>query len=386
MAAVHRPERSAGHGGVHSSHFVKPMQREALVGSPPAKYFQPFDTDFVSIWQTGESADLSSVGRIRLRLDLCFPLSTKRSCGVKVGEAGERLLSGQASELAPQARGGRGGDQRTPLLEVTRRLLQTGFVLVVQIITNDDTIALFYALCIAGGAIILLCRCMPYTSDDMDRLCFIILLNQVFVQFLLFWIHAEPDRKEGLGIAMMMCQVPVMSYAMYLIVPCYAPTFRLLMHGVHDVLDRHWDIDNLTVSAKKHLSYVIITPGLTSLRRGVRRGAKLFHPGRPATEERAIYTPNSLAAMHNENLVHSEDQASSVQGKDSAADAKLPFPNDINWMAAENETSELDPAGDDDASVFEVSLTPREDPLLNADMSLELGRFNIDSNDSKMSL
>ncbi|KAK3260683.1 hypothetical protein CYMTET_30371 [Cymbomonas tetramitiformis] len=111
--------------------------------------------------------------------------------------------------------------------EITRRLLQTGFVVLVDMLGGAD-MALVYAVLIATFAIVLHQRYSPYQNDSLDELQLTILVNQFLVQIGLVMIQLQSDTIHVIGFVIIMLQVMLLSYAMTLIMPVFRPVFNAL--------------------------------------------------------------------------------------------------------------------------------------------------------------
>eukprot|EP00854_Cymbomonas_tetramitiformis_P011280 gene11280-13329_t len=100
--------------------------------------------------------------------------------------------------------------------EILRRLLQTGFVVLVEMALGPNA-ALVYAALISGFAALLQQRHSPYKQDNFDKLNLVLLINQFVVQVAL--IHQQllqledGDTSHVIDVAIIILQVILLSYA-----------------------------------------------------------------------------------------------------------------------------------------------------------------------------
>ncbi|KAK3236025.1 hypothetical protein CYMTET_53813 [Cymbomonas tetramitiformis] len=115
-------------------------------------------------------------------------------------------------------------------VEIIRRLLQTGIVVLVGMIAGENA-ALVFAVLVSVFALLLHQRYSPFKNDSMDDLALCILLNQFIVQMMLVAFKLS-DGASGfeVGLVIFLLQIVLLTYAMTLIVPAFRPTFVELKH------------------------------------------------------------------------------------------------------------------------------------------------------------
>ncbi|KAK3242434.1 hypothetical protein CYMTET_47875 [Cymbomonas tetramitiformis] len=98
--------------------------------------------------------------------------------------------------------------------EIIRRLLQTGMVLVIDLLLGL-TAAIASAVVVSVLAILVHQRYSPFTSDDLDNMQLMILVNQFFVQFFLFCIYVDDSNIELAGLTLLLLQVLLVGAAVH---------------------------------------------------------------------------------------------------------------------------------------------------------------------------
>ncbi|KAK3248779.1 hypothetical protein CYMTET_41756 [Cymbomonas tetramitiformis] len=123
-------------------------------------------------------------------------------------------------------------------VEIIRRLLQTGIVVLVRMIAGENA-ALVFAVLISVLALSLHQRYSPYKEDSMDDLALCILLNQFIVQMVLVGFKLS-DGASGfaVGLAILLLQIVLLTYAMTLVVPIFLPAFVELKHKIIRILKK----------------------------------------------------------------------------------------------------------------------------------------------------
>ncbi|KAK3275012.1 hypothetical protein CYMTET_16840 [Cymbomonas tetramitiformis] len=109
--------------------------------------------------------------------------------------------------------------------EILRRMLQTGVVLLFELYTGIRT-ALSYALLISMIAVAIHLRFRPFVDDRDDSLMGAILVNQALVQFMIMYAYLTSSPNSSLGYLMVGCQIAVVSYAAYLLIPATRALFH----------------------------------------------------------------------------------------------------------------------------------------------------------------
>ncbi|KAK3247643.1 hypothetical protein CYMTET_42863 [Cymbomonas tetramitiformis] len=115
--------------------------------------------------------------------------------------------------------------------EISRRVLQTGVVVGVNLVTNTDAVGVIYGILVAWVAGMLHVWAAPYKIDAMQRLQFVILTNQFAVQVLVALIAIEEDGEDtikGIIITIILLQMLVISYGLRWMVPAIRPLSELL--------------------------------------------------------------------------------------------------------------------------------------------------------------
>ncbi|KAK3268717.1 hypothetical protein CYMTET_22790 [Cymbomonas tetramitiformis] len=105
--------------------------------------------------------------------------------------------------------------------EILRRLLQTGGVLMVEVVTDTNT-AVAYAVLVAAGALYLHVHLRAFKDDGDDMLLLLILINQFLCQFFVMVMLISTSSSQFLGILMIIMQVIVIGYALSRIIPVLA--------------------------------------------------------------------------------------------------------------------------------------------------------------------
>ncbi|KAK3240847.1 hypothetical protein CYMTET_49343 [Cymbomonas tetramitiformis] len=123
-------------------------------------------------------------------------------------------------------------------VEIIRRLLQTGIVVLVGMIAGENA-ALVFAVLVSVFALLLHQRYSPFKNDSMDDLALCILLNQFIVQMMLV-VFKLSDGASGfeVGLVIFLLQIVLLTYAMTLIVPAFRPTFVELKHTSMRILKK----------------------------------------------------------------------------------------------------------------------------------------------------
>ncbi|KAK3243676.1 hypothetical protein CYMTET_46687 [Cymbomonas tetramitiformis] len=116
--------------------------------------------------------------------------------------------------------------------EITRRLLMTSIVVLVQVVSNENT-AIFFGLVVSLISICLHQQYSPYKLDEIDKLQLMILINQALFQLVLLFTIANDDSgpKITTDIMIITSQVVVFAYAAFLIWPIVSPAIRVLSRG-----------------------------------------------------------------------------------------------------------------------------------------------------------
>ncbi|KAK3262619.1 hypothetical protein CYMTET_28533 [Cymbomonas tetramitiformis] len=112
--------------------------------------------------------------------------------------------------------------------DVTRRMLQTGMVVVVELATRSETAALMYALLISFVSILLHQTFQPFKNDAMNSLMLTVLINQFMMQVMIVWMREDESAETGIGIAMILMQMFIMTFTMTLVAPAMRPLFMLV--------------------------------------------------------------------------------------------------------------------------------------------------------------
>ncbi|KAK3277686.1 hypothetical protein CYMTET_14322, partial [Cymbomonas tetramitiformis] len=108
--------------------------------------------------------------------------------------------------------------------EVSRRMLQTGVVVAVQLFSNEMT-SLIYAVLLAFVAITLHLSYTPFKNDSMDQLQLTVLMNQFLLQLIIIWFYVDASIGTVIGIVMVAMQVGIMGYTLTLVGPAFSPAF-----------------------------------------------------------------------------------------------------------------------------------------------------------------
>ncbi|KAK3238004.1 hypothetical protein CYMTET_51955 [Cymbomonas tetramitiformis] len=121
--------------------------------------------------------------------------------------------------------------------EILRRMLQTGMVVVVNMLLGDY-MALTYGLTISAFSIVLHQRYCPYKHVALDDLQMTILVNQFGIQMMLLMMVLEPESKQLIGLVGLVMQVITLSVSMTLFFPAFRPLFK----DLYNILDRRSQI------------------------------------------------------------------------------------------------------------------------------------------------
>eukprot|EP00854_Cymbomonas_tetramitiformis_P012385 gene12385-14631_t len=125
--------------------------------------------------------------------------------------------------------------------EITRRLLQTGVVVVVE--TAFGTVwAITFALAVSFVALVLHVCYKPYISDRLDRLQGAILINQLAVQFVIMFLLADGEEDgdkpsvtaQVLGILLLLLQILIVYLAVSLVLPFFRPIASSVIDKVNE--------------------------------------------------------------------------------------------------------------------------------------------------------
>ncbi|KAK3234352.1 hypothetical protein CYMTET_55390 [Cymbomonas tetramitiformis] len=110
-------------------------------------------------------------------------------------------------------------------VDIMRRLLQTGIVVLVGMIAGENA-AVVFAMLVSVFAILVHQRYSPFKNDSMDDLALGILVNQFIVQLVLMLFQLT-DGGSGfvVGIGILLLQIMLLTYAMTHIIPAFRPVF-----------------------------------------------------------------------------------------------------------------------------------------------------------------
>ncbi|KAK3256067.1 hypothetical protein CYMTET_34778 [Cymbomonas tetramitiformis] len=97
--------------------------------------------------------------------------------------------------------------------EIVRRLLQTGGVLVVEVLADRET-AIVYAALVASVALCVHLHFKAFKRDEDDFMLFIILANQFLCQFFIMTLLINDATSTALGIVMICMQVGVVGFSL----------------------------------------------------------------------------------------------------------------------------------------------------------------------------
>ncbi|KAK3257182.1 hypothetical protein CYMTET_33721 [Cymbomonas tetramitiformis] len=159
---------------------------------------------------------------------------------------------------------------------MTRRLLQTGMVVVVDLCLGS-AIAVLYAVMVAFVSIILHQRCNPYKEDSVDELQLVILCNQFVVQLLILFLMSH--EAEGIDHVLLSMQMAVLFYAMMLLAPSVVAMRKIL----------HAKAENVSQELKRAVTQQF--PAFI-----VRENPLALEDGR--NDEQSNAAPNGLNASH----------------------------------------------------------------------------------------
>ncbi|KAK3233107.1 hypothetical protein CYMTET_56577, partial [Cymbomonas tetramitiformis] len=118
--------------------------------------------------------------------------------------------------------------------EITRRMLQTGIVVLVGLFAGDGP-AIMYAMIISVVAIMLHMRYSPYKNAALDDLQLAILVNQFAIQIMILMVHLDERTSGFLGISLLIMQCVLLTYAMTLIVPAFRPVLVALRAKINQL-------------------------------------------------------------------------------------------------------------------------------------------------------
>eukprot|EP00854_Cymbomonas_tetramitiformis_P003108 gene3108-3940_t len=90
--------------------------------------------------------------------------------------------------------------------EVTRRVLQTGVVVIVQLVF-DEVASLIYAALLSFVAITLHLSYSPFKNDSMNQLQLTILINQFMLQQIFIWVYMDSSFDEVAGVTLVVMQI-----------------------------------------------------------------------------------------------------------------------------------------------------------------------------------
>ncbi|KAK3270399.1 hypothetical protein CYMTET_21202, partial [Cymbomonas tetramitiformis] len=111
--------------------------------------------------------------------------------------------------------------------EICRRLLQSGFVVVVS--RYSESSANVYSIVVSMVAIMLHQKYNPYRFDDLDALQLLILVSQFFVQLGIIHMHADSRDDSTVGVSLLGLQVTIMIYSTKFIFPVFRPAIIRLL-------------------------------------------------------------------------------------------------------------------------------------------------------------
>ncbi|KAK3280823.1 hypothetical protein CYMTET_11357 [Cymbomonas tetramitiformis] len=119
--------------------------------------------------------------------------------------------------------------------EMTRRLLQSGSIVLVQL-AFGNTVGIVWAVLVAFVSIIMQCHFRPYKDRDMNTLMTSVLANTFLMYASIWYFHTETQNNdvhdgEGLwvGVAMLLMQLLMISYGMCFLTPLLKPVQKMLV-------------------------------------------------------------------------------------------------------------------------------------------------------------
>ncbi|KAK3271519.1 hypothetical protein CYMTET_20138 [Cymbomonas tetramitiformis] len=133
-------------------------------------------------------------------------------------------------------------------VEIIRRLLQTGIVVLVGMLAGENA-ALVFAMLVSVFALLLHQRYSPFKDDSMDDLALCILINQFVVQMMLVAFKLT-DGASGfvVGLVIFLLQIMLLTYAMTLIIPAFRPVFVELTQKsirIHKKLSHNYSANSM---------------------------------------------------------------------------------------------------------------------------------------------
>ncbi|KAK3259689.1 hypothetical protein CYMTET_31325, partial [Cymbomonas tetramitiformis] len=151
--------------------------------------------------------------------------------------------------------------------EIVRRLLQTGMVVVVEMLLASEDGAIIYSILVSVAALNFHSHFSPYTSDTIDRLQFCVLLNQFCLQMMVISVLLSQDSGTIIGVVMLIVQMMVVSFSLYLMFPAYKGVFYQLAEQVQLALRKISDayFNDSTSSAHADMSEMTVSTNILSL-------------------------------------------------------------------------------------------------------------------------
>ncbi|KAK3248358.1 hypothetical protein CYMTET_42174 [Cymbomonas tetramitiformis] len=133
-------------------------------------------------------------------------------------------------------------------VDIIRRLLQTGIVVLVEMIAGENA-ALVFSVLVSVFFLLLHQRFNPFDSDSVDDLALCILVNQFMVQMMLVVFKLTDGANAfKVGICLVVLQIVLLTYAMTLIIPAFRPVFlELKQKGtqIQKKLSRRYSANNM---------------------------------------------------------------------------------------------------------------------------------------------
>ncbi|KAK3259308.1 hypothetical protein CYMTET_31689 [Cymbomonas tetramitiformis] len=138
--------------------------------------------------------------------------------------------------------------------EITRRVMQTGAVMVVEMLsTRRENASLPFAVIVSVIALLLHVHCSPYNYDSLDQLQLIILVNQFIVQFALLVLHMQhsDEERDLAGIILVTLQVMLMTYGMRFMIVVGRMVLINLVSSLTD------DADGSAQTVRRRLGWIL---------------------------------------------------------------------------------------------------------------------------------
>ncbi|KAK3263970.1 hypothetical protein CYMTET_27260 [Cymbomonas tetramitiformis] len=114
--------------------------------------------------------------------------------------------------------------------EMTRRVLQTGMVVGVILVSDSEALGIAFAVLVAWLAGMLHVCFAPYKATPDHRLQLAILVNQFVTQvgIAFIWMETSNEKIAIIGICLLVCQIFVLAYAIYFMCPAVMAAFSFL--------------------------------------------------------------------------------------------------------------------------------------------------------------